>query len=619
MNVSESAASKPAALSLLASERPRNVDWKQAAGLLFGDWGTSRLYVLGLAFFFAQRTSFYLICAMSLLILAVGWAYGNICRIYPDGGGVYTAAKARSRMLAVVGALLLFADYTVTVSLSVTDAFRYLGLPSTEHLLAWNSPGLWAIFAILAIGSFNLLGPKHTGGVALLAAAGMVVITLLVTFGALPQVDWHALPQQIGRIPSGDGRHLWVQFVSIILALSGVEAIANLTGVMKRPVSKTSNNAIWVVAIEVAVFNILLGICMVAIKLPNETLSQHQDDMMAFLSGHYIGFWAEKLVGVIGGVLLLSAGNTAITDMISIQYLMARDGEIPGTLQELNRFGVPWIPAVIASVVPCIVLLVEHDVEKLAALYAIGVVGAVAINVTLCAMHPRLRRWRRKAPMFALGLFLLAVWISLAYEKRQALIFVVVVMVAGLSARFLTKMFAKRRPKPSLLRQAIMEQLTPEAMAGPKILLGTYGSDNLARPALAVAKSQHRALAVCFIRQVNLSYKFDSQVMTIDTDLAALRTFSRFLELGHSMGVPIIPIYDSGFDAAELIAENAAVYGAEKVLIGTSRQGALSPDPGHFQQRLEDILPEEIPVEVIAPDDSVGTTIEPEPASTAVH
>ena len=41
---------------------------------------------------------------MSLLILAVGWAYTQICRIYPDGGGVYTAAKSRSKTLAVVGA-----------------------------------------------------------------------------------------------------------------------------------------------------------------------------------------------------------------------------------------------------------------------------------------------------------------------------------------------------------------------------------------------------------------------------------------------------------------------------------------------------------------------------------
>src|SRR2546426_3917959 len=123
---------KPAALAMLASERPRNVGWLQAAGLLFGDWGTSRLYVLGLALFFAGRSSFWLILAMSGLILAVGWAYTQICRIYPDGGGVYTAAKHKSRMLAVIGALLLFADYTVTASLSSLDAFHYFGLGAVE-------------------------------------------------------------------------------------------------------------------------------------------------------------------------------------------------------------------------------------------------------------------------------------------------------------------------------------------------------------------------------------------------------------------------------------------------------------------------------------------------------
>src|SRR5436190_10938537 len=104
MNVSSIAERpKPQALSLLASERPRDVGWKQAGGLLFGDWGTSRLYVLGLAFFFARAEIFYLILAMSGLVLAVGWAYTQICRIYPDGGGVYTAAKHKSRTLAVVG------------------------------------------------------------------------------------------------------------------------------------------------------------------------------------------------------------------------------------------------------------------------------------------------------------------------------------------------------------------------------------------------------------------------------------------------------------------------------------------------------------------------------------
>ncbi len=708
---------KPEALSLLAAERPRNVTWLQSAGLLFGDWGTSRLYVLGLAFLFAGRTSFYLILLMSLLIVAVGWAYTQICRIYPDGGGVYTAAKAKSKTLAVVGALLLFADYTVTASLSALDAFHYFGLhrtaivtetktdggdqldTETEHhvtlealpdsltsdttfshlmkydaekrtltfhgkqmwifdrpmtgseqdqlsllsedatyrsavkelydqtqpqpgesLLAWDSPGLWAIVAIFLIGSFNLMGPKHTGGFAIFAAVGMIVITLLITVFALPQIDWHHI--QFGKLFNDTGfvhrpREMWTAFVSIVLALSGVEAIANLTGVMKKPVAHTARKAIWVVTAEVAIFNVILAVVMLAI-VPLDR-SAHTSDMLAFLAGHYVAGVGEWLVRIVGGLLLLSATNTALTDMISVQYLMARDGELPVFMQRLNRFGVPWVPAVVAASVPILVLLVSHDLEALAALYAIGVIGAVAINVTLCATHPRLRRMHRKIPMLMLGIVLLAIWVSLAFTKLHALLFVITVMAVGLTARALTKWLAERKgPRVSLLRQAIAEQLTTEAMIKPKILLGTYGSDALAPAALAEAKKSGSTLVVCFIRQVNLSYKFDEKKLTIDTDLAALKTFSKILDHAHEMGVPVLPIYDTGPDAAELMAENAAIYGCDRVLIGSSRQGILYHlIKGHFQRRLESILPREIPVQVVAPTPVVANESPAEPAVAA--
>src|SRR6476620_6909920 len=172
----EESKSLPRALAMLSSTRPRNVNWFGAAGLLFGDWGTSRLYVLGLAFLVAGHSSFWLIAMMSVLILAVGWAYTHICRIYPDGGGVYSAAKHRSQLLAVVGALLLFADYVVTASLSSLDAFHYFGLGHTANLVVWDAPGLCAMVSIAVIGAFTLMGPKHTGHFAIIAAAGMIFI-----------------------------------------------------------------------------------------------------------------------------------------------------------------------------------------------------------------------------------------------------------------------------------------------------------------------------------------------------------------------------------------------------------------------------------------------------------
>ncbi len=680
---------KSEALTLLASERPRNVSWFGAAGMLFGDWGTSRLYVLGLAFLVAGRASFWLIVAMSSLILFVGWAYTQICRLYPDGGGVYTAGKRKHKLLGVVGALLLFADYTVTASLSAVEAFHYFGLgaktaavamaedaggeiilPKTssggdeqsvtlaelpadvvwpriagsqiryenqsliwtgnmnadqrDELLAtstdakyrqaieqlyakshqeglWhlNSPGLWAIIAIIAIGFFNLLGPKHSSGFAVAAAIGMVIITVGVVGFALPQIDWSKMGEYISR-PVGEPLEIWEAFVFIVLALSGVEAIANLTGVMKKPVYKTSRKSIWFVACEVALFNLLLTLVMVSIyPLSREG---HKEDMMAFMASYYIGPWGEWPVRIIAGTLLLSATNTAVNGLMSIIYVMSRDGEMPSIFQKLNGFGAPWVAAALAATVPAVVLIFAHDLQTLAALYAIGVVGAVALNTIIATSHPRLRHWWRKAGMGLLAAILLCILVTLAFTKIPALIFVLVVSGVGFTLRAITKAAAKRRQRPTLLRRAIADQLTPESMSKKRILVATAGSATNAEAAINLAAAEDAALVVAFVRDVALNYKVDaSERFSLDTDPAAEDLFTDFLALGHKMNVPIIPAYDTGSNSTELIAEIAALNAVDRVLIGSSRRGALHQIiKGSFQRKLESLLPPEIPVQVLS-------------------
>src|SRR6476646_11135755 len=109
--------------------RPRNVDWKRAAALLYGDWGTSKAYVIGLAFVAARFSSFPIILAGCALTGLVGYNYIIICRHFPEGGGVYSAAREQSRVLAVLGSLLLLADFIVTASLSCWAAMSYFGVP----------------------------------------------------------------------------------------------------------------------------------------------------------------------------------------------------------------------------------------------------------------------------------------------------------------------------------------------------------------------------------------------------------------------------------------------------------------------------------------------------------
>jgi nucleotide-binding universal stress UspA family protein len=189
------------------------------------------------------------------------------------------------------------------------------------------------------------------------------------------------------------------------------------------------------------------------------------------------------------------------------------------------------------------------------------------------------------------------------------------VIAVGLALRWLTRHARSRRPKPSLLRQAIMAQLTPEALAKPKIMLATAGGTTLAEAAVREAKSEDAALVVCFVREVALNYRVSAETrLSLDTDEAAEELFVHFLDLGHREGVPVIPMYDTGTNGPELIAETAALNGVQKVLIGSSRRGAIHQMiKGSFQRRLESLLPAEIPVEVISP----APPAVPKPTATA--
>src|SRR3954447_11451960 len=119
-----------------AVHRPRNVDWKRAAALLYGDWGTSKAYVIGAAFLAAGYSSLPMILAVCALTGLVGYNYNIICRHFPDGGGVYSAARTQSRLLAVVGALMLVADLVVTASLSGYSALTYFHVPKEWIVVA---------------------------------------------------------------------------------------------------------------------------------------------------------------------------------------------------------------------------------------------------------------------------------------------------------------------------------------------------------------------------------------------------------------------------------------------------------------------------------------------------
>ena len=84
---------------VISGTRPRNVGWMRAAALLYGDWGTSKAYVIGLAVLLAGYAAPYYLAGIIGLTILVGCNYVWVCKFFPEGGGVYHAARRHSARL----------------------------------------------------------------------------------------------------------------------------------------------------------------------------------------------------------------------------------------------------------------------------------------------------------------------------------------------------------------------------------------------------------------------------------------------------------------------------------------------------------------------------------------
>jgi amino acid transporter/nucleotide-binding universal stress UspA family protein len=588
-----------------AVHRPRNVDWKRAAALLYGDWGTSKAYVIGLAFLAAGFASLPIVLAVCVLTGLVGINYTVICRYFPDGGGVYSAARSQGRLLAVVGALLLVADLTVTAALSGWSALSYFSVPLLKEHIVLSTVGV-----LLMMGLINYFGPKHSGSLAVILSIPTVLVVIALIGLTLP----HLTTQYLER-PHVSLEKLWVQFVGVILALSGVEAIANLTGVMKldegstiaQPsIGREAVKAIWPVAVEVVLGTALLGWGMLSMN-PNDTVqvagSTHTvrealglrfEDTLRFIAEYFgtkdfgpaVGQTLGWVVGIVFALLLLSAANTAIVAMIGLLYMMARDQEMPRQFTQLNRYGVPRIPLLIAFGLPVTVILATANFHALAGLYAIGVVGAITVNIGSCCFNRALPVKLHDRILFGITFtILLLVELTLASTKSDALLFVVYVLIGGLALRA----YAQKRQGLTTLTvtRQVAEMVSPDLVAtmqprlteGQKIMVAARGITPVLSFALDEAQLRKATLCVLYVKEIAVYYAGGPTTRgraRWQDDPEASAIMSLMLKLGAERDICVLPVYAVSEDAASTILDLSATLGVDFLMIGATQRHALA-------------------------------------------
>jgi amino acid transporter/nucleotide-binding universal stress UspA family protein len=525
----------------------------------------------------------------------------------------------------------LIADYIVTAAISALSAFQYLGV---------GHPEICAGLAILLIGCLNYFGPKHTGGLAFLVSVPTVVVVVVLSAFCIPHLG--EAVHNMKPLEGGFAKN-WGGFVGVVLALSGVEAIANSTGVMKlnkgstdaKPnVSQTSTPAILWVMVEVCVFTALLGLAMNALgglsSVPtepgqmNEVMAEGKpvrDYMLKYMGDHFvgaafhsplIGHYMGLAVSLVFGLLLLSAVNTAIVDLVAISFLMSRDEELPSHFQRLNSFGVPNLGLIVAATVPALLVLTIRDVGGLADLYAVGVVGAIATNLGASSTDRKLGlvTWERIL-MFCTFLIMLAIELTLFAAKPSARNFAAGVLAIGLILRGLAIENTRRKKKeeqaaatpPAVPAQPVLAPLAtlpvqPHEASGTPIMCAVRGLGKTLDFAIEEAQQSDRPLYLLFIRPVPILLEDDfRRKWQDDPEARALFTEAKKKAGSH----PLIPCYAVSDAVAQTIVDITATVGVSHLILGApERHGLAHLLRGNIIREISDSLPDNIHLLVYA-------------------
>jgi nucleotide-binding universal stress UspA family protein len=350
-----------------------------------------------------------------------------------------------------------------------------------------------------------------------------------------------------------------------------------------------------VVAAEVVLGTILVGWAMLSLSpATKDLLISRWDDMLTVLAEQYgalafggaFGKAFGVFVGIVVGLLLLSAVNTAISAQIGLLYLLARDGEMPRKFARLNIHGMPVLPIIVATALPMLVVLFSPDQLSLMELYAIGVVGAIAVNLGSCAFNRKLKlRWYERGTMAVTFLILAAVELSLAKTKPNALFFVVCILILGLSLRA----YAQKRAglETITVSRAVAAAVDPESLApfrpdfatGQSVMVAARGLTPVMRFALEEARFRQGNLYVLYVKQlaVNLPGPLQaSEQPRWQNDPEAAQIMYGAIELGRGAGVTVIPLYTVSDNPATTIIDLAATLGIEVLMLGAPHRTALA-------------------------------------------
>ncbi|MDR3584991.1 MAG: APC family permease [Desulfosporosinus sp.] len=350
-----------------------------------------------------------LISIIILILLAiVTTSYVQVAKANPLGGGSYaTAQKNLGEIPALTAASALFADYTLTVAVSVSAGTA--AITSAFPAIAQHDViiDLFVLFALLML--INLRGVKESAKAFVLPTYSFIVgILVLIIWGV-----FQAITHQTPLIPAASLARQWNFTVLFILlrafangcsAMTGVEAISNGVPMFKEPqVKNATATTYWMSG--------LLGVMFIGVSflimhfhiLPlNGVTALSQVTELTFGRN-----WLYYYIQITTMVVLYLAANTSYNGLPPLLSILAQDGYMPRYLADRgDRLSFSNGIILLSVVAGLLIIVYQGNTEHLISLYAIGVFISFTIAQTGMVVHWRKERttgWIVRATVNAVG------------------------------------------------------------------------------------------------------------------------------------------------------------------------------------------------------------------------
>ncbi|WP_378956052.1 APC family permease [Pelosinus sp. sgz500959] len=346
--------------------------------------------------------------AILLLLAIVTISYVQVAKVNPGGGGSYSVAiKNLGEMPALVAAAALFADYTLTVAVSVcagTAAILSAFPALTVHGVAID---LAVLFGILML--VNLRGVRE-------ASTAFVYPTYAFIFGIVALIGtgiYQSLTQQMPIIPPESLAKQFDWTIALLLlrafangcsSMTGVEALSNGVPMFRSPeVRNASITTYWMSGILGAM---LLGISFLIMHF--HILQIEGVTALSQIAELTFGRnWLYYYIQITTMLVLYLAANTSFNGLPSLLSLLATDGYMPrylGIRGERLSFSNGII--LLSTIAGLLIFIYQGDTEHLISLYAIGVFLSFTIAQTGMVVHWRRERtpgWGARAAVNAVG------------------------------------------------------------------------------------------------------------------------------------------------------------------------------------------------------------------------